>query len=47
LWDPYNTEYFTAVLARDHPEIHATLKRGEYGSVRAAARAAGIVRPTA
>jgi hypothetical protein len=39
-------EYLRALLARDHAEIHAALDRGEYRSVRAAARAAGIVRPT-
>jgi hypothetical protein len=39
-------DYYRARLARDHPEIKAALDRGEYRSVRAAARAAGIMRPT-
>lgn len=34
----------TARLERDHPAIHERLKRGEYKSVRAAAKEAGLVR---
>jgi hypothetical protein len=36
--------YLAARLERDEPEIKAALDRGEYPSVRAAAKAAGIVR---
>ena len=39
--------YLLALLARDHPDIKARLDAGEFRSVRAAARAAGLVRPTA
>jgi hypothetical protein len=39
--------YVRALLARDHPEIKARLDAGEFRSVRAAAREAGLVRPTA
>jgi len=41
------TTYLAARLARDRPDIKAQLDAGEYRSVRSAARAAGIVRPTA
>lgn len=41
-----DADYLTARIARDHPEILDRMKRGEFQSVRAAARAAGIVRPT-
>jgi hypothetical protein len=34
-------------IARDHPEILARMKTGEFRSVRAAALEAGIVKPTA
>jgi hypothetical protein len=34
--------YYTAVIARDHPDIHDRMKRGEYASVEAAAVDAGI-----
>jgi hypothetical protein len=36
--------YLIARLKRDHPEIAEALSRGEYPSVRAAAKAAGFVR---
>ena len=39
-------EYFTARIARDRPDILDRMKAGEFKSVRAAAKAAGIVRPT-
>jgi hypothetical protein len=39
--------YLTARLARDRPDLLERLKAGEFSSVRAAAREAGIVRPTA
>ena len=39
-------EYLTARLARDRPDILERMKAGEFPSVRAAAREAGIVRPT-
>lgn len=39
--------YLIARLRRDYPAILARLEAGEFPSVRAAARAAGIVRPTA
>jgi hypothetical protein len=38
--------YLAARLARDHPDILAKLEAGVFSSVRAAALAAGIVRPT-
>lgn len=37
--------YLTARIARDHPEILDRMKAGEFGSVRAAALVAGIVKP--
>lgn len=37
--------YLAARLKRDHPEIAAAVERGEYRSMRAAAKAAGIVKP--
>ena len=37
-----NSEYLLALLQRDHPEILARVIEGEFLSVRAAARAAGI-----
>jgi hypothetical protein len=39
--------YYRALLERDHKDILARLNAGEFKSVRAAVRAAGIVRPTA
>lgn len=42
-----NEPYLSARLARDFPEIKAQLDAGQFPSVRAAARAAGLVRPTA
>lgn len=42
-----NADYLTARIARDHPDIHEAMKRGEYASVRAAALDAGIIKPTA
>jgi hypothetical protein len=36
-----------ARIARDHPDIPERMKAGEFRSIRAAAREAGIVRPTA
>jgi hypothetical protein len=38
-----NTEYYLARLKRDHPDIAEALVHGEYPSVRAAAKAAGLV----
>lgn len=38
-------DYLTARIARDHPAIWERMKAGEFRSVRAAAIAAGIVRP--
>ena len=38
-------EYLAARIARDHPDIQARIKQGEFKSVRAAAVAAGIVKP--
>ncbi len=38
------SEYLAARLRRDHPEIAAKAARGEFPSIKAAARAAGIVR---
>lgn len=38
-------EYLTARIARDHPAILERMKAGEFASVRAAARAAGILKP--
>jgi hypothetical protein len=42
-----DTEYLTARIARDRPDILARMQAGEFKSVRAAAIAAGIVRPIA
>ena len=39
------TEYLTARLARDRPDLLERLKAGEFTSVRQAAVEAGIVRP--
>lgn len=41
-----NRDYLLRRLARDHPEILARYERGEFKSVRAAAIAAGIIKPT-
>jgi hypothetical protein len=41
-----NADYLTARIARDRPDILARMKAGEFRSVRAAARAAEIVRRT-
>jgi hypothetical protein len=38
-----SSRYRIARLKRDHPEIADALARGEYPSVRAAAKAAGLV----
>ena len=38
-------EYLAARIARDHPDIQARISQGEFKSVRAAAVAAGIVKP--
>ena len=38
-------EYLAARIARDHPDIQARIGQGEFKSVRAAAVAAGIVKP--
>lgn len=38
-------EYLTARIARDAPAVLERMKRGEFKSVRAAARAAGILKP--
>jgi hypothetical protein len=38
-------EYLAARIARDHPDIQARIKQGEFKSVRSAAVAAGIVKP--
>lgn len=40
-----SAEYVAARLRRDHPAIFSALERGEYPSVRAAALAAGVVKP--
>lgn len=37
------SEYLTARIARDRPDVLEGMKRGEYPSVRSAAKAAGIV----
>lgn len=37
-------EYLTRRIARDRPDILERMKRGEFRSVRAAAKAAGLVR---
>lgn len=39
-----NADYLTARIARDHPDVLARMKAGEFPSVRAAAKVAGIVR---
>jgi hypothetical protein len=39
--------YLVPRLERDHPEIAEALARGEFRSVRAAALAAGIIKPPA
>jgi hypothetical protein len=38
-----NSAYFLSRLAREHPEVLQALQRGEYRSVRAAAKAAGLL----
>lgn len=38
-------DYLTARIARDHPAILERMRAGEFSSVRAAAREAGIVKP--
>jgi hypothetical protein len=38
--------YLVARIARDRPDILTRMKAGEFTSVREAARAAGIVKPT-
>jgi hypothetical protein len=40
-----STSYLAARLKRDHPDIAAAVERGEYRSMRAAAREAGIIKP--
>lgn len=40
-----NAAYIRARLERDHPEVAAALDRGEHRSARAAAIAAGIIKP--
>jgi hypothetical protein len=40
------SDYLAARIARDHPNVHAAMLRGEYQSVRAAAVDAGIVKKT-
>jgi hypothetical protein len=37
--------YLAARIIRDHPEIAEAVKRGEYPLIRAAAKAAGIIKP--
>jgi hypothetical protein len=37
-------EYLTRRIARDRPDVLERMKRGEFRSVRAAAKAAGLVR---
>jgi hypothetical protein len=39
-----NTAYLTMRLARDHPQILARLQAGEFPNVRAAAKAAGLIK---
>jgi len=39
-----SADYLTRKLSRDHPETFAAFARGEFRSVRAAAKSAGIVR---
>lgn len=43
--DGTDSEYLAARIARDHPDIQEKIKQGEFKSVRAAAVAAGIVKP--
>jgi len=38
-----DTDYLTARIARDHPEVHEKMKAGDYRSVRQAAIDAGII----
>ncbi len=40
-----STKYLTSRLLRDYPDIYARYQTGEYASIKAAARAAGIVKP--
>ena len=40
-----NPDYIRARLDRDHPDVAAALARGEHRSARAAAIAAGIIKP--
>ena len=40
-----NADYIRARLHRDHPDVAAALDRGEHRSARAAAIAAGIIKP--
>jgi hypothetical protein len=40
-----DTDYLTARIARDRPDILERMKAGEFSSVRKAALEAGIVRP--
>jgi hypothetical protein len=42
----HKKEVLLARLAQEHPEHFAALERGEYKSVRAAAEAAGLVKPS-
>jgi hypothetical protein len=39
-----STAYLTSRLLRDHPDIYSGYQAGEYASIKAAARAAGIVK---
>ena len=39
------TDYLTARIARDRPDVWERMKRGEFNSVAAAAREAGIILP--
>jgi hypothetical protein len=39
-----NAAYLTSRLLRDHPDVYARYQTGEYASIKAAARAAGIVK---
>lgn len=42
-----NPDYLAARIKRDRPDIHERMKAGEYKSVRAAAKDAGIIRELA